>query len=294
MPTSYPSSSSGLSRFFFPTKFFGLLLNCFTSVFRKYRPVSKISLWRRSAQAFSCLDQSNLEPWAPREERPILSWQPLFQSRWRSNHVFPLQRSPNWHCIPLAVSRIQQLLQYLEHNSNNLIHRTGKQISEISWPPLFCPRETLSRIPEKTFCLKKLWGGLARSRKTGSPLPLTPRRRLHPPDRLSPILSSCCLQASCMSNPRIITTQMYLVTAWKGWQTHVWTSSNGVDRCGWPTWLDSILSVKGTSPSCGQYVTAQLRHSKMDWIGKLHHSMECILSGQNVDDPCPCVIEELS
>ena len=32
----------------------------------------------------------------------------------------------------------------------------------------------------------------------------------------------------------------------------------------------------------------------MDWIGKLHHSMECILSGQNVDDPCPCVIEELS
>ena len=43
---------------------------------------------------------------------------------------FPLQKSPNWHCIPLvAVSRIQQLLQYLEHNSNNLIHRTGKQIS---------------------------------------------------------------------------------------------------------------------------------------------------------------------
>ena len=45
---------------------------------------------------------------------------------------FPLQKSPSWHCIPLAVSRIQQLLQYLEHNSNNLIHRTGKQISEIS------------------------------------------------------------------------------------------------------------------------------------------------------------------
>ena len=155
MPTSYPSSSSGLSRFFFPTKFFGLLLNCFTSVFRKYRPVSKISLWRRSAQAFSCLDQSNLEPWAPREERPILSWQPLFQSRWRSNHVFPLQRSPNWHCIPLAVSRIQQLLQYLEHNSNNLIHRTGKQISEISWPPLFWPRETHWQESRKNFSPQK-------------------------------------------------------------------------------------------------------------------------------------------
>ena len=127
MPTSYPSSSSGLSRFFFPTKFFGLLLNCFTSVFRKYRPVSKISLWRRSAQAFSCLDQSNLEPWAPREDRPI-----LFKVGEGQFSILPPPNSPVWHCIPLAVSRIQQLLQYLEHNSNNLIHRTGKQISEIS------------------------------------------------------------------------------------------------------------------------------------------------------------------
>ena len=166
MPTSYPSSSSGLSRFFFPTKFFGLLLNCFTSVFRKYRPVSKISLWRRSAQAFSCLDQSNLEPWAPREERPIFSWQPLFRVGEGQVTFFPLQKSPNWHCIPLvAVSRIQQLLQYLEHNSNNLIHRTGKQISEISWPPLFCPRETLARIPEKLFASKSFeedWQGRER------------------------------------------------------------------------------------------------------------------------------------
>ena len=156
------------------------------------------------------------------------------------------------------------------------------------------PTRNTGKNSGKTFRLKKLRGGLARSRKTGSPLPLTPRRRLHPLTgfRLFSAAAACrhhACQTQGSSRPRCIWLPLE-----KGWQTHVWTSSNGVDRYGWPTWLDSILSVKGTSPSFGQYVTAQLRHSKMDWIGKLHHSMECILSGQNVDDPCPCVIEELS
>ena len=92
---------------------------------------------------------------------------------------------------------------------------------------------------ERNFLLlqvKTYMGAEARSGKTRSPLPLTPRRRLHPSDRLSPILSSC-LQAWCiLSNPRIIVAQLYLVTylppcPQKGWQAHSsWILSN---RVGW-------------------------------------------------------------
>ena len=166
MPTSYPSSSSGLSRFFFPTKFFGLLLNCFTSVFRKYRPVSKISLWRRSAQAFSCLDQSNLEPWAPREERPILSWQSLFQSRWRSSHVFSSTKESK-----LALHTTRSFsdptasaifgTQFQKPNSQNWQTNIWNQLTS----SLLATRNILARIPEKLFASKSFeedWQGRER------------------------------------------------------------------------------------------------------------------------------------
>ena len=139
-----------------------------------------------------------------------------------------------------------------------------------SWPPLFLA--VAKEQNWKGFFYKWKWGAVARSGKTRSPLPLTPRRRLHPSDRLSPILSSC-LQAwsSLLSNPRIIVAQLYLVTSLKkvGRLTAAESCQIGLgDRYGWPTSPQSGQTPssrsRGTSPANWQYVSTQFRHSLMD------------------------------
>ena len=125
------------------------------------------------------------------------------------------------------------------------------------------------RIQVETY----VWGVTeARSGKTRSPLPLTRRRRLHPSDRLSPILAHQ-LQASMMPSVKPENHRDPVVSGYptslpskrlaaKSFQIDLGDTDTGgllLVRS------DSFLSAKGNESIQLTMRLIQFRHSVMDW-----------------------------